>query len=63
MSAKHFDYSPEAFTAVLGADAMEHIRSSVAAAPPAGPELVERLRPIFASALTQPTFAEEAKAA
>lgn len=48
MSAEGFDYSEQAFTEALGADVMEQIRASVAAAPPPGPLLVERLRTIFA---------------
>lgn len=55
MRTPDFDYSPEAFEAALGADVMDHIRRSVAAAPPPSPELIERLRPIFASvAVPQP---------
>lgn len=43
-----FDYSEKAFTEALGADVMDHIRRSAAAAPPPSPEVVEQLRTIFA---------------
>lgn len=48
MSAGDFDYSGRAFIEALGADAMEQIRQSVAAAPAPDAEVVERLRAIFA---------------
>lgn len=53
MSADDFDFSPEAFMAALGADVMERIDRSVAAAPPPGPLLIERLRSIFAPAVNR----------
>lgn len=46
--AEPFDYSEKAFTEALGADVMDHIRRSAAAAPPPSPEAVEQLRTIFA---------------
>lgn len=63
MSADAFDYSAESFTAVLGADVMQQIRASVAAAPAPKPEQVERLRTIFAPAVAELTAVEEAQAA
>lgn len=48
-----FDFSVESFTEALGADVMEHIRQSVAAAPAPGPELVERMRSILAPAVAR----------
>lgn len=63
MSDDTFDYSEQAFTDALGADVMEHIRQSVAAAPPPKPEQVERLRTIFAPTVAALTAAEEAQAA
>lgn len=48
MTAELFDYSEQAFTEALGADVMEQIRQSVAAALPPDAEVVERLRAIFA---------------
>lgn len=63
MSAGTFDYSVESFTAVLGAEVMEQIRASVAAAPAPKPEQVERLRTIFAPTVAELTAIEEAQAA
>jgi len=53
MSAEGSDYSERAFTEALGDDVMELIRQSVAGAPPADAEVVERLRAIFAPAVAR----------
>lgn len=53
MTADTFDYSVESFTEALGADVMEHIRQSAAAAPAPNPEQVERMRTIFAGVVAE----------